>query len=130
MGRGGHGDAAAQQIPVSRVSRRCPGGSRTHTGILVHVDGAGGQGSDRVQVFDRTRRLAVVWVWDARTLAAADCCRPLLRLLHWWLADQPWQLVHGAAVGAAAGGVLVTGVGGAGKSTTALACVSAGWRHG
>ena len=34
--------------------------------------------------------------------------------------------MHGAAVGAAAGGVLIVGAGGSGKSTIALACLEAG----
>jgi hypothetical protein len=39
---------------------------------------------------------------------------------------QGCQLLHAAAVGTADGGVLVTGKGGLGKSTTALACLAAG----
>ena len=43
--------------------------------------------------------------------------------MHWWSAGLGLQLVHGAAVGTEAGGVLLIGRSGAGKSTQALACV-------
>jgi hypothetical protein len=43
-----------------------------------------------------------------------------------WFAARGWQLVHGAAVGGADGGALIAGRSGAGKSTTALACLAAG----
>lgn len=46
--------------------------------------------------------------------------------ISWWARDAGLQLVHAAAVGRPDGGVLLAGRGGAGKSTTALACVHAG----
>ena len=113
------------------LARRAQTGSPPRrTDVLVHTAGADGLERRSIQALDRVRGLAVMCVPDARTLGTADCCRPMLRLLHWWLADQPWQVVHGAAVGPATGGVLLAGLGGAGKSTTALACVEAGWRYG
>jgi hypothetical protein len=39
------------------------------------------------------------------------------------------QFVHAAAVGRAAGGVILAGKGGSGKSTTALACLNAGMHY-
>lgn len=53
-------------------------------------------------------------------------CSPFHIPLSWWAADAGLQLVHAAAVGGPGGGVMLTGAGGAGKSTTALACVANG----
>lgn len=68
-------------------------------------------------------QLALFRVPDARTLASWERGAPLRRILHWWASEQDLQLVHSAAVGNRAGGVLLVGRGGSGKSTTALACV-------
>lgn len=62
----------------------------------------------------------------AHNLPAWEQATPFRRVLHWWAADQGLQLVHAAAVGYAAGGVLLVGRSGSGKSTTALACMEAG----
>lgn len=66
------------------------------------------------------------WVHDAQHLPLAEGGAPLLTLFHWWLGQQARQIVHGAAVGTADGGALLVGKSGAGKSTTALACLHAG----
>jgi hypothetical protein len=79
--------------------------------------------------FDQSRNIALLWLSDAVDMPRWDRCRPLLQLLHWWLARSDWQPVHAAAVCGPKGGVLIAGKGGAGKSTTALACLRAGWRY-
>jgi GT2 family glycosyltransferase len=50
-------------------------------------------------------------------------------LMHWWMESRGCQLVHGAAIGLEGEGVLITGKGGLGKSTTALACLDAGLQY-
>lgn len=85
--------------------------------------------ADMVQAFDCDRRAGFFWARRAEGIPAADLSRPLLNVLHWWLADSPWLLVHAAAIAGAAGGILLAGPGGAGKSTSALACLRAGWRY-
>ncbi len=85
--------------------------------------------AEMVQGFDAGRRVGFFWSRGAAAIPAADLSRPLLHVLHWWLEDSPWQLVHAAAVAGRADGVLLAGPGGAGKSTTALACLRAGWRY-
>jgi hypothetical protein len=60
--------------------------------------------------------------WGERT-------KPFLDILHSWLLDTPWQPVHGGAIGGPGGGIVLAGASGAGKSTTALACVRAGWHY-
>ena len=61
---------------------------------------------------------------------------PFVLLLHWWQllcpppAQPPACAVHAAAVGTERdGGLLLVGRGGSGKSTTALACLSAGFLY-
>ncbi|RYX85967.1 serine kinase [bacterium] len=55
---------------------------------------------------------------------------PLLRILHWWMAHQGVNLVHGGAVGTPEGGVLLIGKGGMGKSTAALCCLNSELSYG
>ena len=74
-------------------------------------------------------REACYWVQDAQQLPLAEGGAPLLTLLHWWLRSQGRQIVHGAAVGTAAGAALLVGKSGSGKSTTALACLQAGLHY-
>jgi hypothetical protein len=54
---------------------------------------------------------------------------PFRTAFHWWLARRGLQLAHGGAVGIDGRGVLLVGAGGAGKSSTTLACVEAGMQY-
>jgi len=76
--------------------------------------------------YDRDRRLALYCVSDAGRFPVYEAAGPLRFILRWWAADHGLHLVHSAAVGTAAGGVLLTGPGGSGKSTSALACMADG----
>ncbi len=58
-----------------------------------------------------------------------ELASPLRTMLHGWFRTQGMQFIHGAAVGTPAGGVLLVGKGGAGKSTSALACVGSGLQY-
>lgn len=55
--------------------------------------------------------------------------QPVNRSIAGWLGSQTVQLVHGAAVAVKGRGVLIVGVSGRGKSTTALACARAGFSY-
>ncbi len=81
-------------------------------GVLSLVDNAGGRAS--------------FWTRDAADLPRWETGAPLRTLLRLALRGRGLQLVHGAVVGDERGGVLLAGVGGSGKSTTALACALAG----
>jgi hypothetical protein len=81
------------------------------------------QGSDVLLMYDRERRAAVYWSSDHRRIPYWERSFPLRTVFHWWLEDQPMQPVHAAAVGLPEGGVLIAGLSGSGKSTTALACL-------
>ena len=57
-----------------------------------------------------------------------DGIRPFLVLLRWWSEATPYLIVHSAAVGNGAAGVLIGGTPGAGKSSTALAATGGSLR--
>jgi hypothetical protein len=60
------------------------------------------------------------WIGDSTRLPHWDAATPFRHLLSWWLARNGIQQVHAGAVGTKAGGVLLVGKGGSGKSTTCL----------
>lgn len=68
-------------------------------------------------------RLGVFWADDLR---ACDRILPLRLFLHWWMAPLGLTLVHAGAVGSGGRGVLVTGAGGRGKSTSCVSALVAG----
>ncbi len=82
--------------------------------------------AEALSVFDPETRTAIHWVRDAATIREYDKPAPLRLLLNWWLETRGITLVHGAAVGDERGAALLAGSAGAGKSTTALACLAAG----
>ena len=69
---------------------------------------------------------ALYWMQKASDLPYWEVGSPLQTILNWWSAEHGLQYVHAAGVGSAEGGLLLTGPGGSGKSTTALACLEAG----
>ena len=101
------------------------------------IRGSGGAGLDyayvvewrNLSVWDRRDASGVFWAADAGRLPYWDSTAPLRYLVNWALADRGVVLAHAAAVGTSDGGVLLTGRGGSGKSTSALACLAAGWSY-
>jgi hypothetical protein len=93
----------------------------------VHV--TYGPGVDILQCLDRDRSLALYWTPSYRLIPWWEQTFPLWFILNWWLKDGAFQPLHAAAVGTASGGVLITGPGGSGKSTAALACLGCGLRY-
>ncbi len=83
-------------------------------------------GAEALSVFDSGSHSGVHWVRDAEAIREYDKPAPLRLLLSWWLETRRATLVHGAAVGTSTGAALLAGAAGAGKSTTALACLTAG----
>jgi len=79
-----------------------------------------------VNLLDHERNTGVYWVNRADALPYWVSASPLRTLFHWWMERSGGQLLHAAAVGTEDGAVLITGKGGAGKSTTALVCLAAG----
>ncbi len=78
---------------------------------------------------DAQRGRAVFWTLDAGGLPGWTAAAPLHWLLQGWLRFHGQHVVHAGGVSLPAGGVLILGRSGAGKSTTTLAAVEAGWRY-
>lgn len=79
-----------------------------------------------VSHLDRERRIAVYAVEDAGRFPSWERACPLRALLTWWFLPRRRLVAHSGAVSTGEGAVLVTGVGGSGKSTTALAALAGG----
>jgi hypothetical protein len=77
--------------------------------------------------YDRVARRLVGWRANADRLSMHERTRPLPFLLPSWYADAGVQVVHAGLVGRGEHGVLFCGANGAGKSTSSLACLSAGF---
>jgi hypothetical protein len=80
-------------------------------------------GPDILSLLDLDRNLALYWVESSARIPYYEEGYPLTPILSWWLENRGYQLLHAAGVGSSAGGVIVAGKGGSGKSTTALACL-------
>ena len=83
-------------------------------------------GTDVLSLLHTERRVGFYFRRNAQQIPYYEVASPLRTLLHGWFRSQGRQFVHGAAVGTPAGGVLLAGRGGAGKSTAALACLGSG----
>ncbi|PSB57684.1 serine kinase [Chamaesiphon polymorphus] len=81
-------------------------------------------GPNILSVLDLQQNLACYWIDDARNIPYWEKGSPLQTILNWWTTDRQHQYVHAGAVGTPAGGVLLAGKGGSGKSSTALACIA------
>ena len=80
-------------------------------------------------MYDRDLSRAWVWIADHTALPLWDFGAPFRSVLNWWLSDHAKHCVHAAAVGNDHGAVLLTGKGGSGKSTSALACLGSQLRY-
>ena len=77
-------------------------------------------------VFERESGRAAIWTANAACLPDWEYSFPMRILLNWLFAPTATTLAHAAVVGDGERGVLLAGAGGAGKSTTAMACLEAG----
>lgn len=83
-------------------------------------------GPDILVLWDRERKRGLYWVERADSIPYYEKGYPLSVLFNWWLSSLGHQVVHAACIGGPHGGVLLTGRGGSGKSTTTLTCILAG----
>ena len=60
------------------------------------------------------------WVAESGRIPYWEQATPLVYLLDWWLRERDMQMLHAGAVGSPAGGVVLVGKSGSGKSTAAL----------
>ncbi|MCJ7737862.1 MAG: hypothetical protein MUQ10_11215 [Anaerolineae bacterium] len=77
-------------------------------------------------LYHRKQRAGFFRTQDAHRISIYERTAPLQTLFQWALSEHGWCFVHTAAVGTERGGVLLVGNFGAGKSTTALACLQEG----
>ena len=82
-----------------------------------------------LNLLDLNRRQGMFWVRSDEHLPYWTKASPFRTLLHWWTQANGAHLLHAAAVGTDDGALLITGKGGVGKSTTALACLTSGMRY-
>ena len=84
--------------------------------------------SATVSMIDGGSGHAFECVPDTRRLPHWERAHPLSTVLGHWFRGQGLTMVHAAAIGRPAGGALIAGRGGSGKSTCVLACIAAGLR--
>lgn len=76
---------------------------------------------------DRDARRIVGWIPSANSLSLHQRGKPLQTILSIWAHDRGAQAVHAGCIARDGAGIVLPGKGGAGKSTTALACALAGF---
>lgn len=108
-------------VPGNAFGRRCelhtkPGSGLTASFML---------GPDILSILDHERSTALYWIRNGTSLPAFEQAAPFRHILHWYLRERGWILVHAAAIGRKNRGVLICGKGGSGKSTLAAAT----WRQ-
>ncbi len=69
---------------------------------------------------------AFFWTREVLSVPFYESGSPFRPIFNWWMGSHGRQFAHAAAVATAAGGALLVGRGGSGKSTTALACWASG----
>jgi hypothetical protein len=75
---------------------------------------------------DNSRQMALYWTRDGDHLPYYERAAPMRHLLQGWLQARGLFVAHAAAVCHEGAGVVLAGRGGAGKSTTALVCLTSG----
>lgn len=81
---------------------------------------------DILTLADLSKRRALVQVPCMKDLAYSEQARPIRGVIHWFMSRVGRRLFHGAVIGRKAGGVLIPGRSGSGKSTVAVAGLIAG----
>jgi len=126
---------AAASAPVELVVSLWNGPSAEVSGVqfgdyCVSADArvVGHRSADWLAMYDRAQRHLIAFVPSPARLSSLARARPLKELLLLWYTDNGSQPIHASMVANRAGdGVLISGPTGSGKSTTALACVRAGF---
>jgi hypothetical protein len=78
-------------------------------------------------IFDRQRKLALIWSHDAARTPEWVIRDQTRNALHWWSQFRRWGLFHAAALRLGDRGCLIAGKSGSGKSTVTAAALLAGF---
>lgn len=119
-------DSADSGTPPPPLPSLAPGSPRGTT-VYTADDGrhfASRPALGQLSAYERGSSRAWFWCSNADELPFWEPAAPFRQILHWWLPDRGSLLIHAAAVGQSAGGVLLVGAGGSGKSTCALSCLN------
>lgn len=73
-----------------------------------------------LSVLERGAARGWYWVAESARIPYWEQATPLVYLLDWWLRERDMHMLHAGAVGSPAGGVILVGKSGSGKSTAAL----------
>jgi hypothetical protein len=119
-------DSAQTGVPAPPLPEVAEGSERGTT-VYVHADGrrlVSRPMLGQLSAYDSDRRTAWSWCESGLELPFWERAAPFRQVLHWWLPERGILLLHGGAVGDEAGGVLIVGRGGSGKSTCALSSLA------
>ena len=124
----------SQSTGVSMVDSPCSPAAITDRGEIWGMDSARIRsafhwGEYSVNLMNTETQTGIYWVRTADALPYWTKAAPLRTLFHWWAEGNRCQLLHAAGIGRDGSGVLITGRGGVGKSTTALTCLAAGMQY-
>lgn len=119
-------DTEVSGTPPPPLPSLAPGSPR---GTTVYATDAGRHLASRpvlgqLSAYEKATSRAWFWCRSGYELPFWEPAAPFRQIFHWWLPDRGALLLHAAAVGRAAGGVLLVGAGGSGKSTSALSCLT------
>jgi hypothetical protein len=122
-------DTESTGVPVPRLAQ--VDGTPAPARSIIDRDRAAAMSYGRVmlEAVDFGHRAGFFAIGTPDDLSHGERGAPFRTAFHWWLARRGLQLAHGGAVGIDGRGVLLVGAGGAGKSSTTLACVEAGMQY-
>ena len=80
-------------------------------------------------VIDTEEKTAFYHGPDASMIPTFELSAPMRMIFHWWGREKGMHLIHSACAGSCGKGVLITGRGGAGKSTMALSLAMEGLEY-
>lgn len=114
-------DSISTGVPHPAPEWQLPGRFQSATRVLTcDVD------HPQLTLSDSTTATAMVWIPDASAIASWESAAPFRPVLDRLLGDAGTVFVHAGVVAIHGRGVLLTGPGGSGKSTTVLACAASG----
>ncbi|WP_337659939.1 hypothetical protein [Anderseniella sp. Alg231-50] len=79
-------------------------------------------------MFDLKSMTGLYWLRGDDKLPYWEFGSPLRHFIHWTCLQSDIAMIHGAVIGLDQRGIMLTGVGGSGKSTMTAAAISSGWQ--